>query len=79
MKLSSDIPSLNDAKQVFASKYSPTLPTAEELQSEIEEERRDGESKNRRCRFTPDLNEIENRVKPAQNKAKRGISRQNNA
>lgn len=31
---------LNDAKQVFASKYRLTLPTAEELQHEIEEERR---------------------------------------
>lgn len=31
---------LNDAKQVFASKYQLTLPSAEELQKEIEEERR---------------------------------------
>ena len=31
---------LNDAKQVFASKYQLTLPTVEELQHEIEEERR---------------------------------------
>lgn len=31
---------LNDAKQVFASKYRLTLPSAEELQQEIEEERR---------------------------------------
>ena len=31
---------LNDAKQVFASKYKLTLPTAEELQREIEAERR---------------------------------------
>ena len=31
---------LNDAKQVFASKYRLALPTAEELQREIEEERR---------------------------------------
>ncbi len=31
---------LNDAKQVFASKYRLTLPTAEELQREIETERR---------------------------------------
>ncbi|MBR2694185.1 MAG: DUF1016 family protein [Thermoguttaceae bacterium] len=31
---------LNDAKQVFASKYCLTLPTAEELQREIEDERR---------------------------------------
>lgn len=31
---------LNDAQQVFASKYRLTLPTAEELQREIEEERR---------------------------------------
>ena len=31
---------LNDAKQVFASKYRFTLPSAEELQREIEEERR---------------------------------------
>ena len=31
---------LNDAKQVFASKYRLTLPTAEELQREIENERR---------------------------------------
>lgn len=31
---------LNDAKQVFASKYRLTLPTAEELQRQIEEERR---------------------------------------
>lgn len=31
---------LNDAKQVFASKYRLTLPSAEELQREIEEERR---------------------------------------
>lgn len=31
---------LNDAKQVFASKYRLTLPSAEELQKEIEEERR---------------------------------------
>ena len=31
---------LNDAKQVFASKYRLTLPTVEELQREIEEERR---------------------------------------
>ena len=31
---------LNDAKQVFASKYQLTLPSAEELQREIEEERR---------------------------------------
>lgn len=31
---------LNDAKQVFASKYRLTLPTAEELQREIEKERR---------------------------------------
>jgi predicted nuclease of restriction endonuclease-like (RecB) superfamily len=31
---------LNDEKQVFASKYRLTLPTAEELQREIEEERR---------------------------------------
>ncbi len=31
---------LNDAKQVFASKYSLTLPSAEELQREIEQERR---------------------------------------
>jgi len=30
---------LNDAKQVFASKYRLTLPTAEELQREMEEER----------------------------------------
>ena len=31
---------LNDAKQVFASKYQLTLPTAEELQREIEAERK---------------------------------------
>ena len=31
---------LNDEKQVFASKYQLTLPSAEELQHEIEEERR---------------------------------------
>ena len=31
---------LNDAKQVFASKYRLTLPSAEELQRQIEEERR---------------------------------------
>ena len=31
---------LNDEKQVFASKYRLTLPTAEELQREIEDERR---------------------------------------
>lgn len=31
---------LSEAKQVFASKYQLTLPTAEELQREIEEERR---------------------------------------
>lgn len=31
---------LNEAKQVFASKYQLTLPTAEELQREIEKERR---------------------------------------
>ena len=31
---------LNDAKQIFASKYRPTLPSAEELQREIEAERR---------------------------------------
>lgn len=31
---------LNDAQQVFASKYRLTLPSAEELQREIEEERR---------------------------------------
>ena len=31
---------LNEAKQVFASKYQLTLPSAEELQREIEEERR---------------------------------------
>ena len=31
---------LNDEKQVFASKYQLTLPSAEELQREIEEERR---------------------------------------
>ena len=31
---------LNDAKQVFASKYRLTLPTAKELQQEIEDERR---------------------------------------
>ena len=31
---------LNDAKQVFASKYRLTLPAAEELQREMEEERR---------------------------------------
>lgn len=41
---------LNDAKQVFASKYRLTLPTTEELQREIEEERRKieerGESRN---------------------------------
>ena len=43
---------LNDAKQVFASKYQLTLPSAEELKREIEAERRrieeqvDSESKN---------------------------------
>ncbi len=31
---------LSEAKQVFASKYQITLPTAEELQHEIEAERR---------------------------------------
>lgn len=31
---------LNDAKQVFASKYSLTLPSAEELQKQIQEERK---------------------------------------
>jgi predicted nucleic acid-binding protein len=31
---------LNDGKQIFASKYRLTLPTAEELQYEIEAERR---------------------------------------
>ena len=31
---------LNDEKQIFASKYRLTLPTAEELQREIEDERR---------------------------------------
>ena len=31
---------LNEAKQVFASKYRLALPTAKELQREIEEERR---------------------------------------
>ena len=31
---------LNDGEQIFASKYRLTLPTAEELQREIEEERR---------------------------------------
>ena len=31
---------LNDGKQIFASKYRFTLPTAEELQRYIEEERR---------------------------------------
>ena len=31
---------LNDEKQVFASKYQLTLPSAEELQREIEDERR---------------------------------------
>ena len=31
---------MNDAKQVFASKYQLTLPSTEELQREIEEERR---------------------------------------
>ena len=31
---------LSEAKQVFASKYKFTLPTVEELQREIEEERR---------------------------------------
>ena len=31
---------LNDGKQIFASKYRLTLPTAEELQREIEDERR---------------------------------------
>ena len=36
---------LNDAKQVFASKYRLTLPSAEELQREIEEERRRIEEK----------------------------------
>lgn len=36
---------LNDAKQVFASKYRLTLPTAEELQGEIEAERRKIEAK----------------------------------
>ena len=30
---------LNDAKQVFASKYKLTLPTVEELRREIEQER----------------------------------------
>ena len=31
---------LNDAKQVFASKYKLTLPTVEELRREIEQERK---------------------------------------
>ena len=31
---------LNDAKQIFASRYSLELPTAEELQHEIEMERK---------------------------------------
>ena len=31
---------LNDAKQIFASRYSLELPTAEELQHEIEAERK---------------------------------------
>lgn len=37
---------LNEAKQVFASKYRLTLPSAEELQREIEEERRIIEKRN---------------------------------
>ena len=36
---------LNDEKQVFASKYRLTLPSAEELQREIETERRKLETK----------------------------------
>ena len=38
---------LNDAQQVFASKYRFKLPTAEELQKEIEEERRKIEEKDK--------------------------------
>lgn len=40
---------LNEAKQVFASKYRFTLPTAEELQREIEEERRKIEGQENRA------------------------------
>lgn len=36
---------LNEAKQVFASKYRLTLPTAEELQREIEAERKRSEER----------------------------------
>jgi len=36
---------LNDTKQVFASKYQLTLPSAKELQREMEEERRRIEEK----------------------------------
>lgn len=38
---------LNDAKQIFASKYQLTLPSAEDLQKEIETERRRIESQSR--------------------------------
>lgn len=36
---------LNDAKQIFASKYQLTLPTIDELQREMEEERKRIEEK----------------------------------
>lgn len=36
---------LNDAKQVFASKYQLTLPTVDELQNEMEKERKRIEEK----------------------------------
>ena len=43
---------LNDTKQVFASKYRLTLPTAEELNCSVRSRRKDGESKNMKMQET---------------------------
>lgn len=50
---------LNDAQNIFASKYRLTLPTAEELQREIEEERRKIEENDKRDFAAADNNQDE--------------------
>lgn len=50
---------LNDAQNIFASKYRLTLPTAEELQREIEEERRKIEENDKRDFTAADNNQDE--------------------
>ena len=50
---------LNDAQNIFASKYRLTLPTAEELQREIEEERRKIEENDKKDFAAADNNQDE--------------------